>query len=167
MSPNGRWLAYVSDETGERRIYVRPFPEVGTGGQRVVSDGYGDRPLWGRDGRELFYHTDESVMVVPVETGETFRRGAPRRLFSIKPYVMGGFYNWDIAPDGQRFLMVKREGAADADAQPPQVIVTLNWHRGAQAARADEVNVSACPAPADPSFSSPDYSRVVAMCRGT
>lgn len=128
VSPNGRWLAYGSDETGQRRIYVRPFPEGTAGDRRVISEGFGDRPLWGRDGRELFYHSDESVVVVPVETGQTFRPGAPRRLFSIEPYTnMGGFYNWDIAPDGQRFLMVKREAVANSDAPPPQIVVVQHW----------------------------------------
>ena len=97
------------------------------------------------DGRELFYHTADSVMVVPVQTGETFRRGAPRRLFSIRPYIMGGFYNWDVTRDGKRFLIVKREGSADSDPPPPQLIVTLNWPYGAETPRADELNVSCLP----------------------
>ena len=128
VSPNGRWLAYVSDETGERRIYVRPFPDAASGGRRVISEGPGERPLWGRDGQELFYHTAESAMVVPVETGDTFQRGTPRRLFSMEPYDLSpAFFHWDVSTDGEQFLMVKRGEATDENAQPSQVIVVQNW----------------------------------------
>ena len=126
VSPNGCWLAYVSDETGERRIYVRPFPDTASGGRRAISEGPGERPLWGRDGRELFYHTEEDAMVVSVDTGETFQRGAPRRLFSMAPYALGPIFYWDVSLDSQRFLMVKR-AQADEDTQPSQVIVVQNW----------------------------------------
>ena len=122
MSPNGRWMAYLSDETGERRIYVRPFPDVANG-QRAISDGPGEDPLWGRDGRELFYQTSEDAMVVAVETGDTFQRGSPQRLFSLDPYHLGVNSNWDVSPDGDRFLMVKRVKATD---ETP-IIVVLNW----------------------------------------
>ncbi len=108
ISPNGRWVAYRSDESGERRIYVRPFPNASSGGQRLISDGPGSDPLWGPDGRELFYLTPEAAMVVPVETGDTFQRGSPQRLFSMDPYNDGLSRSWDISPDGQRFLMIKR-----------------------------------------------------------
>ena len=128
VSPNGRWLAYVSDETGERRVYARPFPDVASGGRRVVSEGLGERPLWGHDGREIFYHTADGVMVVSVETGDTFQRGAARRLFSKEPYNLRGLLgNWDISADGQRFQMVKRGGATGEDTQPSQIIVVQNW----------------------------------------
>ena len=65
-------------------------------------------PLWGPDGRELFYLTPEAAMVVPVETGDTFQRGSPQRLFSMDPYNDRPNRSWDISPDGQRFLMIKR-----------------------------------------------------------
>ena len=107
MSPNGRWIAYRSDEIAEPRIYVRPFPEVGRG-PRAVSDGQGGDPLWGRDGRELFFFSPKGVMAVPVETGDTFKRGTPRLLFSLEPYLQAANINWDVSLDGQRFLMVKR-----------------------------------------------------------
>jgi eukaryotic-like serine/threonine-protein kinase len=123
MSPNGRWIAYRSDETGEPRIYVRPFPDVGRG-QRFVSDGPGRDPLWRRDGRELFYFSPNGVMAVPVETGDTFKRGTPRRLFSLEPYFQGANINWDVSLDGERFLMVKQGAATDA---PSQIVVVQNW----------------------------------------
>ena len=79
------------------------------------------------DGRELFYLAPDAAMVVPVETGDTFQRGTPRQLFSMDPYFEGTNFSWDISPDGQRFLMVRRSAAADEDAQPPQIIVVENW----------------------------------------
>jgi serine/threonine-protein kinase len=123
ISPNGRWIAYRSDETGEPRIYVRPFPDVGRG-PRPVSDGPGSDPLWRRDGRELFYFGPDAVMAVPVETGNTFKRGAPRLLFSLEPYYQAANINWDISLDGQRFLMVKRGSASNAASQ---LVVVQNW----------------------------------------
>ena len=80
--------------------------------------------MWGRDGRELFYQASEDAMVVAVETGDTFRRGAPQRLFSLEPYYLGLNSNWDVSPDGQRFLMIKRVEATD---ETSPIIVVLNW----------------------------------------
>ena len=128
LSPNGQWLAYRSNASGENQIYVRPFPDVTSGGERLISDEPGATdPLWGPDGRELFYLTPDAAMVVPVETGETFQRGTPRQLFSLDPYFQGPNLSWDISPDGQRFVMVRRSPAADEDAQPSQIIVVENW----------------------------------------
>ena len=124
VSPNGRWVAYMSNEAGARQIWVRPFPDLSSGGQRLVSDGPGEDPLWGPDGRELFYLTSEAAMVVPVETGEAFQRGAPERLFSMDPYHQGNGTNWDVSPHGQRFLMVKRNNAA---AEASEIVVVMNW----------------------------------------
>ncbi len=80
ISPNGRWMEYASDESGQVQIYVRPFPEV-DGGRWQVSTSGGDSPLWSRDGRELFYHSGNAVMAVPVKTEPTFSRETPRTLF--------------------------------------------------------------------------------------
>ena len=118
-------MAYLSDETGERRIYVRPFPDVASGGQRAISDGPGEDPLWGRDGRELFYQTSEDAMVVPVETGDTFQRGAARRLFSLDPYYLGLNSNWDVSPDGERFFMFKR--SSETSDETSEIILVQNW----------------------------------------
>ena len=121
ISPNGRWMAHVSDVSGERQIYVRPFPLVDSGGQRLLSDGPGEDPMWGPDGRELFYLAPDAAMVVPVETGATFQRGTPEPLFSMDSYVEGGNIDWDMSPDGQRFVIVKR-----AEVTSP-IIVVQNW----------------------------------------
>ncbi len=127
ISPNGRWMAYHSDASGESHVYVRPFPDASSGGQRLISDGVGSDALWGPDGRELFYLSPEGVMVVPVETGDTFQRGRPQRLFSMDPYYEGVGRNWDISPDGQRFLMVKRGETRDTIHESGDIIVVLNW----------------------------------------
>ena len=79
ISPNGRWVAYISDESGQDEIYVQPFPE---GGQRwLISTGGGIEPMWSRDGRELFYRNGNQMMAVPTDTEPGFNAGTPRLLF--------------------------------------------------------------------------------------
>jgi serine/threonine-protein kinase len=121
VSPDGRWIAYMSNESGPRQIYVRPFPDVGRGRWQISADG-GDNPVWSSDGRELFYSHGNGLMAVPMTGGPSFNPGAPRRLLA-GPYVYGPEGDrgrgYDIAPDG-RFLMLK--GASVA-----QIIVVLNW----------------------------------------
>ncbi len=81
ISPDGRWLAYQSDSSGRREIYVRPFPDVG-GGQWLVSTSGGVEPLWARNGRELFYRgANDAVMSVPIESRSTWAAGTPRQIF--------------------------------------------------------------------------------------
>ncbi len=72
ISPDGRWMAYTSDESGKYEIYVRPFPEVNKGRWQVSTSG-GDTPLWSPNGRELFYRNGDSVVAVAVEAGQTFK----------------------------------------------------------------------------------------------
>ena len=81
LSPDGRWIAYRSDETGRLEIYVRPFPNVDEGKWPITTDG-GTVPVWAPSGRELFYQNGDSVMVVPIETEPTFTYGKPQVLFS-------------------------------------------------------------------------------------
>ena len=108
FSPDGRWLAYVSDKSGQAEIYVQPYP--GPGPEFTVSTAGGWEPLWSQDGSELFYRGPEQLMVVAVELGETFRGGTPRPLFA-DSYLPGNTPtsapNYDITPDGQRFVMVR------------------------------------------------------------
>ena len=127
LSPDGRWMAYQSDESGRSEIYVRPFPDVNSARFQVSTNG-GTRPLWSRDGRELFYYLPPGVIVAaPVQIGATFKAGAPRELFKgtyLSPQT-GRMY--DVSPDGKRFLMIKearREGEAPP---PPQLVVVQNW----------------------------------------
>jgi hypothetical protein len=125
-------MAYVSDESGRREIYVRPFPEVSKG-KCQVSIGGGDNPLWSPDGLELFYRNDDSAMAVSVKTEPTFTPGKPQKLFSGK-YVTssssGDIPPWDISRDGKRFLMITPPtvaGSESASAGPRKINLILNW----------------------------------------
>ena len=123
LSPDGQRLAYISDETGEDRIYVQAFPE---GGEPVrISDEPGTEPVWSRDGRELFYRTGNQMVAVAVETEPAFRVVSRLVLFD-EPYEFGfggiGMPGYDVALDGEHFLMVQR----DTDAAAGYTVVT-NW----------------------------------------
>ena len=104
FSPDGRWIAYTSNESGRNEISVRPFDSTtGVAGTpvTVTSDG-GRTPLWRGDGRELFYFSGEGmVTAVEVKPGAAFQTGSPKRLFP----APAGVLFWDVSPDGQRFLM--------------------------------------------------------------
>jgi|GEM_PF-1605647 len=111
MSPDRKWMAYVSNESGQNRIYVRPFPDVNKD-KKTISTGNGESPLWSPDGRELFYITGDAVMVVPVIESETdFKHEKPQTLFheTFFSYTLSGITDvpWDIHPDGKSFLMLK------------------------------------------------------------
>jgi serine/threonine-protein kinase len=127
ISPDGRWMAYFSNESGQNEVYVRPFPEVNKG-RWLISTGGGACPLWSPDGRELFYLSeDNSVMAVAVETKPTISFGTPKNLFK-SIYAGAALLSgvpWDIHPDGKRFLMIKPpRGAAIYICNPAQ-----NRHR--------------------------------------
>jgi serine/threonine-protein kinase len=124
VSPDGRWLAYVSDESGRDEIYVRPFPEVDAGGRWQVSTGGGTQPLWARNGRELFYRTVEAVIAVPIETDPNFRQGNPEVVFEGNYHLFQGGPNYDVSPDGERFLMIRQDEGASSTSQ---IIVVQNW----------------------------------------
>ena len=130
ISPDGKYLAYLSDESGQTEVYVRPFPEVNRG-KWQISAGGGEDPLWSPDSRELFYRRGGAVMAVPVDTKSTFSAGKPRMLFQ-GMYVTGTGQSpaWDISPDGKRFLMIKRlvsTAAAPAAGVPRKINIVLNW----------------------------------------
>ena len=124
LSPDGRWVAYVSDQSGENRIFMQPFPE---GGRVIpISSGPGTEPVWSRDGRELFYRNGNAMIVVSVEPGPELTVGTPTLLFEA-PYLPDpltlGSANYDVSLDGQEFLMV-----TDAETSAPrQINVVLNW----------------------------------------
>ena len=115
FSPDGRWLAYRSNESGRRQVYVR---SVAAGGRKwQVSTMGGECPIWSRDGTELFYHNGGKTMVVPVTTGPELELGHPTVLFD------GRFDEYfDVSPDGQRFLMIQADPHAGAC-----INVVLNW----------------------------------------
>lgn len=126
ISPDGRWIAYESHESGGREVYVRPFPDVNSAAQRLVSTGGGTEPIWGRNGRELFYRNGAAVMGVRVDAAETFERDAPRTLFS-RPYYLGLGRTWDISQDGERFLMVKSAAATLEATANGQIVIVQHW----------------------------------------
>ncbi len=129
LSPDGRWLAYSSDETGRREVFVRPFPNVDS--RVTVSTDGGLGPLWAHSERELFF-VDEELALVAVQfdpdTGQVLGR---ETLFALPPgYAIGiaGNNFYDITSDDERFLMVRAyEGDADAEGPATEVIVVENF----------------------------------------
>jgi serine/threonine-protein kinase len=121
FSPNGKWIAYQSDASGRKEIYVQPFP--GPGIRYLVSTNGGKEPVWSHDGRELFYRENTAVMAVSVEVGDSFRAGAPNLLFD-GPYQADptGHASYDVSPDGQRFLMIR-----NPDVGLTELRVVLNF----------------------------------------
>ena len=128
LSPDGRWLAYQSHEARRQpEIVVRPFPNVEEGRWQISSEG-GEGPLWSRDGRELFYRAENKLMVTRVETGTTFDYTTPDTLFDLSSYEFpGSNRNYDISPEGERFLFLKTAGNGNTSDSRPSFVVTLNW----------------------------------------
>ena len=129
ISPDGRWIAYASNESGAFEVYVRPFPNVDAG-RWQVSIGGGTKPAWGRNARELFYlDANGNLLSAPVQTtGSTFNViGNPAKLFDAR-YFLGPppVRPYDVHPDGQRFLMIKDNTSTDSNA-PLNIVVVLNW----------------------------------------
>jgi len=130
FSPDGRWIAYGSNETGRIEVYVKPFP--GPGDKRLVSVNGGEWPQWSRDGRELFFIGAENMMMSAAINGEgaEFRVGEIHTLFPLRlrPRVRLDAYPYDVSPDGQRFLI---NTFVD---EPTSALITLvaNWPRGIQ-----------------------------------
>ena len=124
LAPDGRWLAYESDESGRTEVYVRPFPQV-EGGRWQVSTGGGRTPLWSRDGRELFYLSlGNWVMGVQVEPGPSWQNTTPTQILTRQYFEagVGSARTFDIARDG-RFLLIKPGG----DNTQQSLVVVQNW----------------------------------------
>jgi serine/threonine-protein kinase len=124
FSPDGRWLAYVSDESGRSEIYVQPYP--GPGGKWQISTEGGTEPVWNPNGRELFYRSGNKMIAMEITSRPTFSVGKPTVLFEGQ-YVPtpATAPNYDVSPDGQRFLMLKP--IDQAQAAPTQINIVLNW----------------------------------------
>jgi hypothetical protein len=120
LSPDGRWLAY--QEGGTRpEVFVQPFPP--TGRKFQISPQGGSKPLWSRDGRELFYlSSDRQLMTVAVKTADGFEPGAPQALFPVAVPVTAG-RQFAVTRDGQRFLV----NALHQDQRNASIVVYLNW----------------------------------------
>ncbi len=123
FSPDGRFVAYGSDQSGTFEIYVQPFPNA-SGGKWMVSNGGGVEPRWSRDGKELFYFAGQTLMSVPVTLLPTFSSGRPSALFTapVQPGFTADSHRWQMAPDGKRFLLL----AASATTRAPLDVV-VNW----------------------------------------
>jgi serine/threonine-protein kinase len=126
FSPDGRWIAYASNESGQDEVYVRPFPRADGVGRRV-SVGGGTGPVWAPDGSALYYRgASGDLMALPTTLSPGFTPGRPRALFRFAGiYRMSGTARaYDIHPDGRRFIMV----SAQSSTQPRlQVNVVFNW----------------------------------------
>jgi serine/threonine-protein kinase len=127
LSPDGRWVAYHSNESGQMEVYVRPFPKVDSG-RWLISTGGGSRPAWSRNGRELFYLAPSTaMMVVSVQTNPTFKPSNPSKLFDVPgPLSLQAGRTYDVTPDGQRFLMIK-DVAGDRNAPSAPIDVVVHW----------------------------------------
>jgi serine/threonine-protein kinase len=128
ISPDGRFIAYQSTESGQNQIYVRPFPNVDAG-RWQPSTGGGSRPAWNRNGRELFYLDGSGALTsVPVQlSGPSFSVGNPARVIETHYAAPGGARPYDVAPDGQRFLMIKDLSTADDKVTSPSLVVVERW----------------------------------------
>ena len=128
LSPDSKWIAYTSNATGRDEVYVQAFP-VSSGKRQLSTDG-GAMPRWRRDGQELFYVAgDQYITSVPIVDARTFELGRPTRLFRTRLVVEGSesvtlASKYDVAPDGQRFLL----RYPPMDPGPP-ITVVINWPR--------------------------------------
>jgi serine/threonine-protein kinase len=115
LSPNGRWLAYVSNETGRDEVYVRPSPPV-EGLKVTISRNGGIEPVWAHNGRELFFREPStgSMMVATYSDQAGFQRRGVDRLFDASPYADAGgaWRSYDVSSDDQRFVMIRPEREA-------------------------------------------------------
>jgi hypothetical protein len=141
LSPDGRWLAYTSNASGNVEVYVRPI--AGTGSTQPVSRGPGVEPVWARDGREVFYRSGHDLMAVAITLGTALHVGAPRRLFSadFEPQLdTSNRRRYDAAADGQRFVMIR---AGVGENALLQVVVIPDWFQEVRARLAGTLSPSA------------------------
>ncbi|HZF32140.1 MAG TPA: winged helix-turn-helix domain-containing protein [Gammaproteobacteria bacterium] len=131
FSPDGRWLAYSSDESGRVEVYVRPFPDVSHARWQVSANG-GSKPLWSRDGKEIFFLSpNRELMSAAVSFDAELAAGPITRLFDASAYTIpehgSGGRTYDLSADGRRFLMLRRPDAHDDPLRAPRLVVVVNW----------------------------------------
>jgi hypothetical protein len=126
VSPDGRWLAYQSNESGRYEIYVQRFPAGG--GKIQASAAGGVQPVWSRDGRELYFRTPADVMRVSVSAGDTATLGAPIAMFKdvYERIQADNHTTYDVLPDG-RFVFIQRLAASESTVENPYVMAVFNW----------------------------------------
>jgi serine/threonine-protein kinase len=122
LSPDGKWLAYVSDASGRREVYVSPFPAAGSARWQVSLDG-GNEPVWSHSGRELFFLSRGQLMSVALAPSDRFRASAPEPLFPVGDYWQDGLHpSYAVGADDQSFLFVRRE-----EGPAHRLVMVLNW----------------------------------------
>ena len=121
FSPDGRWLAYASDETGRFQVYIQRFS--GPGEKTIVSSDGGTDPVWARDGSELYYLSGDRIMQVSVAMKTRLTVSKPRQLFTTQRPAMTSGPNYDVTPDGKKFLLIE----SVHPAAPSRIHVVLNW----------------------------------------
>jgi serine/threonine-protein kinase len=128
LSPNERWLAYESNETGEFEVYVRPFPGLNGGGQISTSGGL--QPVWRRDSAELFFWDKRGqLMSVTIRQGPDWAAGVPTKILEPRYFRSNDHAapTYDVSPDGRRFLVIKPLPASNENANPMSLVVAQNW----------------------------------------
>jgi Tol biopolymer transport system component len=127
FSSDGRWLAYADAESGSYEVYVRAFPDKGT--RWLISNGGGTIPVWSKNGRELFYRTEDSRIMVTTYTvkGDTFVAGKPRVWSERRLANTGLTPNFDLAPDGKRFVVLMAPEGAEPTEVPSHVTLMMNF----------------------------------------
>jgi len=124
LSPDGRWLAYQSDESGRAEVLVRPYPAVNSGRWQISTAG-GSSPRWSRDGRELFFLDGTGLAVMPVARRDTFAVAPVRRLFDVTPYGTRLGADYEVSPDGRQFLFVLSQ--PPPPRRPAHLVVVQHW----------------------------------------
>ena len=126
LSPDGKWIAYVSNESGRYDVYVRPFPNPG--GRVVVSSGGGEEPLWSRDGRQIFYRSPSAIIIAATVSLSANPEVVARDTIMADDFLANPFHPmYDVTPDGKRLLLL------EGDANQRQLTVILNWTRSLEA----------------------------------
>jgi Tol biopolymer transport system component len=128
LSPDGRWIAYQSDESGRFEVYVRPFPNSNAGKWQISTDG-GIVPRWSPDGGVLYYIGPTHLKAVDVISGVTFTQRGRRTLFPVEFMSTAEEFSYDVMPDGQRFVMIRNR----ASVEGAELIVIENLGRELEA----------------------------------
>jgi serine/threonine-protein kinase len=127
FSPDGRFVAYPSDDSGRHEVYVRPYP--GPGPRHQVSAQGGGLPRWSRDGREIFFLSRGALWAAAVRTSVRFTAEAPRKLFELPEGYLPGYILYDATPDGQKFVMVQED---PFELRPIEAALVPNWLEGSR-----------------------------------
>ena len=134
IAPDGHWMAYESNKTGQFQVYVKPFPNVNDAEYQVSTAG-GRSPLFARNGRELFFVSGSALVTAPVRFAPTFAAGNPTVLIDAPSIILDGRLlgntgrTYDVSRDGDRVLLLKDAAAADRSTSRPGIIVVQNWFR--------------------------------------